>query len=422
MSFFDTSTPHISNLLHFPKMLKKLFSILLILCLPLCAVGQKKDIAAARDLVKSGKDLSKAEDMMAKLLKDSVNLHNEKIWTVLFDAVKKQYDAGNEQLYLKNKYDTAQLFLNARKMFLIYEAYDSIEAVPGKNGAVVAKNRKKHADFLMPYRKNLYTGGQFFLHKKEFARAYDMLDTYLGCVSHPLFSSHPIASVDSHLSNAAYLALYSGYKLGDAGKTLKFKKLAMADTANMNNKYQYLAETYLTMKDTASYVGTMEEGFGKYPLSMYYFPRLFDYYFNIRRNFAKADTICAAALRSDSTNMVFLLAKSSLELENDDYDGCIRICDKLIMRSDTLADAYLNAGLAYYNQAIKAGGDATLARRNRDKLRSLYKSALPYLQRYRELSPSAQDRWAYPLYTIYLNLNMGKEFEEVEKLLKQGGK
>ena len=30
-----------------------------------------------------------------------------------------------------------------------------------------------------------------------------------------------------------------------------------------------------------------------------------------------------------------------------------------------------------------------------------------------------KDQWALPLYTIYLNLNMGKEFDEIDKLLNQ---
>ena len=400
-------------------MQRKHIFILFLLCLPLLVSAQKKEISAARDMVKANKTLPKAEEMMRKLLNDSSNLRNEKIWVVLFDAVRKQYEAGNEQLYLKNKYDTAQLFINARKMFQIYEAYDSVDITLCKKAGAVPKDRKKHAEFLLPYRKNIYTGGQFFLHKKDYAKAYDFFDTYIGCIDHPLFSLHKLAESDTHLGDAAYLALYSGYKLKDVKKTLKFKDLALSDTANMNNKLQYLAETYLSMKDTDNYIHAMEAGFERFPLSMYYFPRLFDYYFRVKQDVAKSDSLCKGALRADSTNMVFLLAKSSILLEKNEYDSCIKVCDGLIARNDTLADAYLNAGLAYYNQAVKLENDAAVARNNRARLRSLYKSALPYIQRYRELSPSARDRWGFPLYTIYLNLNMGKEFEEIEKILKQ---
>ena len=72
--------------------------------------AQKKELIAAKDQVKAGKDLDKAQASMRKLLADSVNRSNKKIWSVLFDAVRKQYEQGNEKLYLKQAYDTAKLF------------------------------------------------------------------------------------------------------------------------------------------------------------------------------------------------------------------------------------------------------------------------------------------------------------------------
>lgn len=63
---------------------------------------QKKEISQAKAWIKEGKELNKAEESMRNLLKDSVNRKNKKIWLVLYDAIKKQYDQGNEQLYLKN--------------------------------------------------------------------------------------------------------------------------------------------------------------------------------------------------------------------------------------------------------------------------------------------------------------------------------
>ena len=103
--------------------------------------------------------MDKAEQLMATLLKDSVNQQNFKIWEILFSAVKKQYDNVNEQMYLKQKADTANLFVSARKMFEIYESCDSVDAMPDKKGNVETKYRKKHADLLSLYRKNLYNGG-----------------------------------------------------------------------------------------------------------------------------------------------------------------------------------------------------------------------------------------------------------------------
>ena len=47
-----------------------------------------------------------------------------------------------------------------------------------------------------------------------------------------------------------------------------------------------------------------------------------------------------------------------------------------------------------------------------------YRGALPYMEQYRRMAPNDQSRWLLPLYTIYLNLNMGKEFEEMDNLMK----
>ena len=41
------------------------------------------------------------------------------------------------------------------------------------------------------------------------------------------------------------------------------------------------------------------------------------------------------------------------------------------------------------------------------------------MEKVRELSPDAINRWGNPLYRIYLNLNMGSKFEEMDHLLEK---
>ena len=145
-----------------------MFTIVFFFGLPSVMQAQKKEIAAARDQVKEGKDLNKAQASMEKLLKDSANLGNKKIWVTLFDAVRKQYEQGNEKLYLKQKYDTAQLFNLGRQMFLIAQGLDSVEMVPNRKGKVDIEYRKAHAEYLKRIRPNIYNGGVWFLQKKKY--------------------------------------------------------------------------------------------------------------------------------------------------------------------------------------------------------------------------------------------------------------
>lgn len=218
--------------------------IAFLLLAPLGLQAQKKEISAAKDLVKAGKDLAKAESSMRKLLTDSANRNNKKIWNILFDAVKKQYEQGNEKLYLKQAYDTAQLFNATRQLFVIAQGLDSVEMIPNKKGKCEFDFRKSHSEYLNKIRPNLYNGGTWFIRKQKYKEAYQFFDQYIECSTAPMFQSYKYVQKDKYLSSAAYWAVYAGYKMQDTKATLHHSYEALKDTAHYNYMLQYLAETY----------------------------------------------------------------------------------------------------------------------------------------------------------------------------------
>lgn len=80
----------------------------------------------------------------------------------------------------------------------------------------------------------------------------------------------------------------------------------------------------------------------------------------------------------------------------------------------------MNAGLAQFNLGVTSSKQYRKDATARKQVLSCYRTALPYLERYRTMQPDRQDKWALPLYTIYLNLNMGEKFDEIDKLIKAG--
>ena len=96
------------------------------------------------------------------------------------------------------------------------------------------------------------------------------------------------------------------------------------------------------------------------------------------------------------------------------YDESIALSDTLIALNDSLAEAYYNAGTAYINKALKLH-----PLREKKQLRQTYSQARPYMERYRQLAPAQKQKWGPGLYRIYLNLNMGKQFDEIDRLLKK---
>lgn len=397
----------------------KQFSLLFLLMMsPMVVPAQKKEIQTAKDQVKAGRDLDKAVASMKKLLNDSVNRTNKKIWTVYFDAVRKQYEQGNEKLYLKQKYDTAQLFNYTRQLFEVALQFDSVEAVPDKKGRKNMEFRKGHKDYLAHIRSNLYNGGIWFLNKQKYQDAYKFFDCYIDCAEQPMFKSYNYMEKDKHLPTAAYYAVYSGYKMKNPKATLHHSYMALKDTVHYNYMLQYLAETYALEKDTARYVASLKEGFKRVPTFPFFFPRLVEHYVD-NAQLDSAMMVVDEALTVVPDSDLYLAAKSNLLLDQGKLKECIEVSQKVIDVNPEIPEPYYNVGICYFNQAVEQDKNSQNSRQVKAQVEADYKKALPYLVKYRELEPKEQGKWAFPLYTIYLNLNMGKEFDEIDKVMRQ---
>jgi len=391
-------------------------ALLLILMITPCLTwAQKKELNQARSYIKSGKEkeLEKAAQLMADLLKDQKNRENKKVYLTWFDAVRGLYLQANERLYLKQKQDTAQFFGLNHKMFTILETLDSIEMRPDTKGRVNLEYRKKHAEILNSYRANLFNGGTYHLRKGELKKAFDYFEFYIDCTRQPVFTGYDYDSLDTRMPEAGYWATYCGYKLNDAVLTLRYHKLALRDSSKASFTLQYTAEARRWLKDQELYLQTLEEGFRLYPTFSYFFPRLIDAYSD-KGEYEKALAVADSAIAICDTCEIYLFAKSTMLFRLGRYAESIKVSDHIIAINPQLAEAHFNAGTGYLNLALKLD-----ERKDKKKLRQLYQKARPYMEHYRQLMPAEKDKWGPPLYRIYLNLNMGKQFDEIDRILKQ---
>jgi len=394
--------------------MKVLRIILTIGCifLSVICVAQRRQIGDARTILKSGKNFDKAEQMMTELLKDSANLENMRIYDVWLEAVEKQYGQLNEQMYKKEKVDTVKLFTLTKRMFTVAERLDSLDMIPDKKGKVNLQYRKTNSERLMAYRPNLFFGGAYYVRKSDFNKAFDLFETYIDCAQQPLFETQDLMNTDARMGESAYWASYSGYRLNDPVKTLRYLELARRDSAKLESTLQYAAEAWHMLKDDTQYQAMLWEGFRLNPLSAYFFPRLIDSY-TARGNYEQALGVANEAIRTDSLNQLLLFAKSTMQLNLRQYAECLKTSEQLINLNSEMADAYYNAGTACLNIVLNMD-----SRKHKKQIKRMYQRALPYMEAYRRLAPQEKDRWAPALYRIYFNLNMGKQFDEIDKLLK----
>ena len=394
-------------------MIKYLFFATCGLLMSATCCAQRKQIGEARTILKSGKNVEQAEKLMTNLLKDKANEDNIRIYDIWLQAVEKQYLALNEKMYVKEKVDTTRFFDLAKRMFIVAERLDSIDAKPDKNGKSNPEYRKANAAKMQGYRPNIYYGGAHHLKKGDFKTAFSFFEMYLDCDRQPLFTGYDFMYKDPKMGEVAYWATYCGYRMNDPVLVLRHASTAQRDEQKLEYTLQYMAEAWEKLEDDSMYTATLWQGFKKFPKSMYFFPRLMDNY-NRRGNYEMADSVVNEALKTDSLNELYLFAKSTVMLNLKKYGDCLKFSDQLIALNPNLADIYYNGGIACLNIAQRMD-----SRKHKKQIKKMYERAKPYMEKYREMAPDEKDKWAPALYRIYFNLNMGKQFDEIDKILRR---
>lgn len=375
--------------------------VMVVVLWPSDALAQRKELGQARTLIKNRK-YDDAEKLIMPLLKDSANMQNKRLWIALYDIVQGKYDQANEKLYLKQKQDTAAFFALARRMITVAETIDSM----------APEYRKSHAEELQSHRANLFNGGVYCVRKSKWQDGFDFFETYIDCARQPLFEAYHYDSLDTRMPQAAYWATYCGYMLHDPVLTLRHRNMALQDTTKADFTLQFIADARLWLKDDEMYVSTLQEGFRRYPQFPYFFPRLFDAYTS-RGQYDRALALADSAIAVNDSSQLFLFAKSTTLLQLGRYAESIKLGDRLITLNDSMPEPYFNVGTAYINIA-----DRLDAKRERKLVKQAYQKALPYMEKYRTLMPEEKKKWGPALYRIYLNLNMGRQFDEIDRLLR----
>jgi len=388
--------------------------IIMILCFTVSAASaQRKQIGEARTILKSGKNYDKAEKLMTDLLKDSANRDYKRIYEIWLQSVQKQYDQANERFYMKQQQDTAQFFSIVRRMFTIAERLDSLDSRPDRKGRISHDLRESLAKDMTGYRPNLFNGGAYYLRKSDFMTAYHYFEAYIDCRRQPLFEAYKLDSADTRIPEAAYWATYAAYRMKNPVLALRYHKTALRDSSKADYTLQYAAEAWATLKDDSMYLATLYDGYRRFPKSTYFFPRLMDYHTQ-KGEHEKALRVADYGLQNDSTYEMFIFAKSVVLINMEQYAKSLEYTKRLIAIDTKINDTYYNAGRAYLNIALRMD-----PRRHKKQIKKMYQNALQPLEHYRQLEPQQVQKWGPALYRVYFNLNMGKQFDEIDKILKK---
>lgn len=381
----------------------RLFLILFLSCFSFSSIQAqkkttiKKRFREAYAAIKSGSGQENVECVLLDSMALPTTTNNIKAEGYHVCALLQQSlnDGHNMKAYLKQNLDTVRLYQTVLKIYDYTVKCDSVD----EEHRFYNKNIKLRGK----YRKNLLGGGKFMLRKSKWAEAYPYFDMFLRTCT---------TEKDSIVGRVAYWATVCGMNEGNPYHAIEHVDRAIYLTPKEEQAplVEYKARSYLHLGDSAQWLEILEEAVDDYPGYNYFFLNLMDYYMRhgkIERGLARTDSL----VRADGDRAMYWFAMSMFALAQGNYTKCIDMSDECLKREPDNVDALYNKGISLLNMALK----------EKDAVRRkiLYTRSLEPMERVRELAPDDLDRWGNPLYRIYLNLNMGLKFEEIDRMLEK---
>ena len=403
-------------------MKRVLFSMVLLMAVSF-AFAQEKNVKEAKSIAGEVKpDFTKAEQLINEALTNPETKDNAATWDVAGYIQKRINEKEMENAYLRKPYDTLKVYNSVLNMYNYYVKCDELAQIPNEKGKIKNKYRSANSKTILAERPNLINGGiQYFnLNKNEDALKY--FAAYVDAATLPMMEKENLLEKDTILPQVAYYATLAADRVGDKDAVMKYAQYALKDKENGQFAMQLLTDAYKAKGDTAKWVEKLQEGIVKFPENQYFFANLVDYYSSSNLN-DKAMQFADDMLAKDPNNKLYLYVKAYLYHNMKDYEKAIEFYKKTLDIDPAYAEACSNLGLVYLLQAQEYADKAPADINDPNyataqaEIKKFYEAAKPYYEKARELKPDQKDLWLQGLYRVYYNLNMGPEFEEIEKMM-----
>ena len=403
-------------------MKRVLFSMVLLMAVSF-AFAQERNVKEAKSIAGEVKpDFAKAEQLINEALTNPETKDNAATWDVAGYIQKRINEKEMENAYLRKPYDTLKVYNSVLNMYNYFVKCDELAQIPNEKGKIKNKYRSANSKTILAERPNLINGGIQYFNLNQNEEALKFFAAYVDAATLPMLEKENLLEKDTILPQVAYYATLAADRVGDKDAVMKYAQYALKDKENGQFAMQLLTDAYKAKGDTAKWVEKLQEGIVKFPENQYFFANLVDYYSSSNQN-DKAMQFANDMLAKDPNNKLYLYVKAYLYHNMKDYEKAIEFYKKTLDVDPTYAEACSNLGLVYLLQAQDCADKAptdindpnyATAQAN---IKKFYEEAKPYYEKARELKPDQKDLWLQGLYRAYYNLNMGPEFEAIEKLM-----
>lgn len=393
-----------------------LFSLFLIF-VSATAYSQKafKPVKAAL----KAKNYKEVLNLVGKLRQDSLYKADYQLCLYGIEAQKGLNDAENMKLYLKQNYDTVAFFSTTYAIVEEAVRLDSIEKELEMTAGRKPKQRNYVIALLRKYFPNVNVAARFFYKRRKFEEAMHFVRP---CLDLPHTELGEAACLPTSLDTVnAVLYTISAYNAEKYDDVHRYEDLALSDSVARAGLYECFVYSAEALRDTTAYHSWLNTGWKTYPDKPVFFNRLIDYYVE-HNDFTQVLITARKQLEVEPENVPAMLAKCLAHLNMMNFDQCIDEGLDLLKVDSANVEVNYYIGASYAAKALSielpVNATKTNSRAVYQQQKGYFAQAEPYLERYRKLAPEAKDRWAPLLYKVYLGLNRGAKFSEIEKLLQ----
>lgn len=387
---------------------------------PLKAILKAKTYPEAEQLLKTNlgqlansEEKAKAYNHLTKLALEKFDKENAIQAANMAAVVAKQPETPYDTLgFYEAAYNATMNGLECMK-------YD---AEPNAKGAVKPKYTENLKMLIANTRMQLVTAGNHYAGLGDQDGVLKYWGTFLDSDDNPIFAASK-AQEAQFIGQVAYYSAQFANQAKQYERAEKYADIAMKDEAMREKaqtfKYAMAQRNLKTHEDSVKYVNTIKELYQREPDNEMAFGTLCNMYNELNMN-AELKVLIDDKLAKDPNNhTAWALKGQSLmnqntTADNPNWDECIEAFKKAIEIDGTNPVILTYLGYSINSKAAQVNGD-------RAAQKALYKEAMGYLERAKEIDPNRERaNWAYPLYQCYYLVCAASDPRtlEMEKLLK----
>ncbi len=346
---------------------------------------------------------AKAYNKLVDLAFDKVNKEQQ---VQIGNATAQQLGQGKVE-----PFDTLGFYQALGQAYAAASECDKFDNMPNEKGKVKPKFHKANQDRLYGLRTHLINGGSYYQDQGNQAGTYKCWAMYVDTAFDPLFAEQD-KSKDEYLTNIAYYAALMAYGQQDYAGVDKYADIALSDPEKakdaMNLKLAVAQQNLKTQADSLNYVNKLEEIYARDKNNDLVFGTLVGMYSGLNLK-DKMDKVLDEKLTTDPDNFTVwairgqnaMIAQNLEEAVTDFKHALVQKPDNTQILTYLGACLYDRASAAEDRAAGKTGRIAPAAM---EQIMPIYNESKEYLEKARQLDPSNESKWAYPLYRCYYKI------------------